>query len=162
MVRSDVPIVVSAACGGLALAEMLSETWLGITTSGSPLAYRGTLIELPGAAGFALLLLVELTRASSHDLVQRERLALVTFAGSVLGLAVSMWAVVNMGLGSVTSWQYWIAATCLVTIFVFASFRSVSSPAALLRGFGTDAMTVVRQPVNWLLIGSCLSSGGKA
>lgn len=142
---------VAALVGTCALLELLAETGFGLShlTLGSPLAYRGVLIELPGALWFLALLTVLRVADASHDEDRRRRLNLYLFGWTILGLAAGLWALQNAGASSYRAWQYWLALAAIVVLFVTVSSSEFAGPFAAWQHLGSDLRSLSSHRATW-------------
>lgn len=151
--------------GVIAMLELLAETRFFLTslTTGSPLAYRGVLVEMPAAVWFALLLLLESLRARITDEQVRRRWNVYVFAWTILALAAMVWAFRHADQSVRTNWQYWVASGCISVSFVVAAsqellpFRSVlrKSPRQVLLAAARDIAFVAGRLPSLLVLAGC-------
>jgi hypothetical protein len=154
-----VPLVL-AVIGGASLIELLSETRFGLAvwTTGSPLAYRGVLIELPGALWFLGVLLLELAAASDRSNAERcRRLNFYAFVWTIVGVAAAVWAFRHADSATRANWQYWVAFFCVCATFVAAACRELAALREIVRSMPADARFLMSRRTSWLVILACSS-----
>jgi protein-disulfide isomerase len=152
--RRDLTMRIAAWLGILAMLELLGETKLGFTslTTGSPLAYRGVLVEMPAAIWFAVFLLLESAKTRFADLEVRRRWNLYAFVWTVVGLAAALWALRHSDESVRNNWQYWTACGCISFLFVGAGFRELPSAGGVISKSPRQLLLAAARDIRFLVV----------